>query len=380
MIWPVIVKTGPGLNQTLATVKFDQYGKCLNQEVFICDNWATGFEWVADHGYAQALFVKSGTVIQDWIKWQQLIDNYPHSGLIAHLIWEPGGILHLDEQCWFMNIDQFDKEDFTADSVAHPEPIRSLQNLHDDYTPLWVKPGKEILQYHTSQFGQGLIARQLSNNKPITNWNNTARDLKSYMYNGQLDLSCFQSYKDLAENQLWIFNNEPVELIKKSKLITPGSGLSWMLNIIESSTTKIQIVDISKTQIEFCKKLWSTWNGLDYGTFVWNFIEQNQLIHYELDNPKLTQLERLQLKSKTRFINYVNSKFNELVTENFAQRWQVAQQDKQVGFCNNDLILWVLENDITDYDHIWCSNILDYKWTLLHTTPEQYKQFQSKLK
>jgi hypothetical protein len=379
MIWPVIIKKGPELNQTLATIKFDQYGKKNNQEIFICDEWTTGFEWANHHGYNQALFVKSGTVIQDWIKWQQLIDNYPHKGLIAHLIWKSGQPLYLDDQCWFMDIDQFDKDDFTVAEVSHPEPVRSPQNLHDDYTPLWVKPGTGVIQYATTNFGQGLIARQLSNNDPIVNWNNAARDLKSYMYNGTLDLLNFQGYKDLAENQLWIFNNEPIVLIKKPSLISPGSGLSWMLNIIESDTARMQIVDISKVQIKFCKKLWTTWDGMDYGTFVWNFIDKNQLVHYELDNPKLTRLERLQLKSKTRFINYVNSKFNTLVPENFSLQWQLARQTKQINFANTSLITWVLENDTTNYDHIWCSNILDYKWTLLHTTTDQYELFQSKL-
>lgn len=380
MSWPVIIKSGPNLHQTLATVKFDCHGTSTDQEIFICDEWSCGFAWAKSQGHAQALFVNSGTIITDWPKFRKLIDQYPHSGLIAHLIWKPDERVYLDDQCWFMATDQFDLEDFSTGTVVHPAPERSTQNLHDDYTPLWIKPTADTAQYNTSHFGQGLIARQLNNNRPVVNWNNTARDLKSYLYQGTLDLALFQNYKDIAENQLWVFNNEPVVVVGKSRLVSPGSGLSWMINITDPRTVELQVVDISCTQVKFCQALWTTWNGQDYGTFVWNFIQHNQLVHYEVDNPELTALERLQLKGKTKFIQYVNQTFVALTPENFTQRWLLAQQTKQVNFYNGSLIPWVLDNDITKYDHVWCSNILDYKWTLLHTTPEQYKQFNLKLK
>jgi len=379
--WPVIIKSGPNLHQTLATVKFDYYGTQTSQEIFICDDWITGFEWAKSHGHKLALFINSGTIIKDWPQFRALINKYPHNGLIAHLLWKPNTTtLYLDDQCWFIDINQFDIDDFTATSVTYPCPIRSEQNLHDDYTPLWVRPSTGTLEHTTTHFGQGLIARQLSNNRPIVNWNNTMRDLKSYVYNDKLDLELFRDYNDIAENQLWIFNNEPVIIIKKPCLVTPGSGLSWMLNITDLATRELHIVDISQIQIKFCQALWQLWNGQDYGTFVWRFIQDNCLIHYEVDNPLLTPLERLQLKNKTKFINYVNLTFNKLISNDFSQHWQQAQQTKQINFYNTSLISWVIDNTTVNYDHIWESNIFDYKWTLLHTTPEQYIQYRLKLK
>jgi hypothetical protein len=379
MTWPVIIKDGPFRNQTLATIKFDTLGNNTNQHIFICKEWSEGLSWAKQQGYTRALFVKSGTMISDWAQWKQLVDQYPHNDLIAHLIWHPEQQLYLDDQCWFMNINKFEVDDFTVTKVSHPLPIRSDQNLHDDYTPLWVKPSSNQTEYSVTNFGQGLIARQLQNNRPIVNWNNAARDIKSYLYNTPIDLSKFQSYKDIAENQLWIFNNEPIVIVKKSKLVSPGSGLSWILNILDPATTEIQIVDISNTQIKFCQTLWNTWTGIDYGNFVWNFIEENKLVHYELDNTNLTPIERLRLKGKTKFIEYVNNRFNSIVNKNFEAQWLIVKQTKQVNFCNDNLINWVLTNDIDKYDNIWCSNILEYKWTLLHTTAAQYKKFQEKL-
>ena len=208
MIWPVIVKRGPDLNQTLSGIQFDKFGNSTQQEIHICDNWIDGFQWAKEKQYTQALFVNNGTIITDWREFQNLVNNYPHSGLIAHLIWHPGQHLYINDQCWFMNIQNFEPADFSSTHVRHPLPLRSEKNLHNDYTPLWVKPSADqTIEYHVTDFGQGLVARQLMNNCSLVNWNNTARDLKFFLYKTPLDLTQFCDYKNIAENQLWVFNN-----------------------------------------------------------------------------------------------------------------------------------------------------------------------------
>jgi hypothetical protein len=381
MTWPIIIKRGPNLNQTLSGIKFDKFGHKLQQQIHVCDDWRSGFEWAQQHHHTQALFVNSGTIITDWQEFKRLIDSYPHSGLIAHLMWHPTQQLYLDDQCWFMDIPAFEPEDFSVTHVAHPFPVRSDQNLHDDYTPLWIKPNpNQNIQYTVTNFGQGLVCRQLLNQRPIVNWNNAVRDLKFFLYDKPMDLTRFQDYKNIAENQLWVFNNEPVVVVKQPRLVSPASGLSWLLNIVDPATEHMQLVDISWIQIKFAQTLWTTWNGDNYGEFVWNFITANNLSHYELDNPALTPVERLKLKGPTRFIDYVNATFDLAVGPEFKDQWARAQQTKTVEFCNDNLINWVINNDVSGYNHIWCSNILDYKWTLLHTTVDQYNQFQEKLK
>jgi hypothetical protein len=380
MTWPVIVLDGPYRNQTLSGIQYDNHGDVTGQEIFVCNDWCEGFTWAKKNNHAYALFVKSGTMFTDWKQWKQLVDTYPHTGLIAHLIWHPDKKLQLNDQCWFMAVDNYTLDDFSVKTVCHPMPLRSEQNLHDNYTPLWVKPGKEITQYQVDGFGQGIIAKQLQRNRGIVNWNRASRDLKFFLYNGKIDLTKYQDYKNIAENQLWVFNNEPVIVTNQPRLVTPGSGLSWMLNIVNDSTEEIQIVDISRTQVNFCHQLWTKWNGIDYGTFVWNFISQNKLVHYQLDDPRLTPLQKLTLKKRSTFVDYVNDKFTTLAGKNFIDRWQNAQQTKQVKFFNGSLINWVINNDVSNYDNIWCSNILNYKWTLLHNTVEEYNIFQSKIK
>jgi hypothetical protein len=376
----IVVKNGPDLNLTLAGIMFDKLGTKLKQNIIVCDTWVEGFEKAKLSQFKSALFVDSGTVITDWTKFAEILLSYPHHGLVAHLIWHPGQNLCLDQQCWFMDLDKFDSNDFTAILVEHPAPQRSKQNIHDNYTPLWVTPDNSTtVEYTVDGFGQGLVARQLGQNLGIVNWNNAIRDIKHFKYQSSNILDKFSDYIHLAETQLWVLNNETITATTNTNLLMPGSGLGWMLNIIQPSVKQIQIVDISRTQIEFCHKLWTTWDGNDYGNFAWQFIEQNQLTHYELDRANLSPIERLQLKARSKFVKHVNDYFSDIMPDNFVELWTRAQQTKTVNITNNNLVTWALNNDTQQFDSIWCSNILDYKWTLLHTTADQCNQFKTKI-
>ena len=378
-----IVLEGQNLNLTLAGIEYDRWGQKTNQPVIVCESWIEGFRRATDQGYKFGLFVKSGTVFVDWNKWKELMANYPHQGLIAHLIWKPTQRLHLDDQCWFMDLTKFLELDLTEIDLVQPIPIRSAVNLHDDYTPLWVKPSDQIETFQTDQFGQGLIARQLNRGCIISNWNNQARDLKFFCYPdldvGQQVQDKFSDYLHLSQTQLWIFNNESIRPSNVQKLVTPGSGLFWILSMIQPDTKQIQLIDISLIQIKFCLEVWNHWDGNNYGSFVHEFIKQNHLTHYEVDQANLSDIERLKLKNSSRFVAYINQKFDQHLHQHkiadFAQQWQMAKQHKVLTAQVGNLVDWVLNNSET-YDYIWSSNILDYKWTRLNTTWQDCQKFQ----
>ena len=383
----VVVRRGKHLNLTLSTIQFDQFGTETYQPIIFCDTWNEGFLQATTDSYTHALFVDSGTLFQDWPKWKSLLESYPHQGLVGHLIWHPSQHVYLDEQCWLVDLGLFSANQLSMVELEYPVPIRSDVNLHDDYTPLWIKPGKNTITHDATNFGQGLIAQQLTSGRSVVNWNNSARDLKFFIYKqtpkGQINRQ-FHDYVELAEHQLWIFNNETISSVNATNILTPGSGLFWILNIINPSTNQIQIVDISYTQLKFVESLWKTWNGKDYGLFVWQFIQDNNLVNYEIDQANLTALERLKLRSQSKFIEYVDSRFNQFLVEhninNFVELWLTAQVTKTVMFDRANLIDWVLEHDVNKYDYIWTSNILGYKWTLMHTTEEKYQQFSRLVK
>ena len=365
MNWTVIILNGPKKYLTLGTVQFGKHGQRMQQHIIFCDTWQQGFAQARDQGFSHALFVKSGTVFTDWVEWVKLLGTYPHQGLIAHIIWHPGTRAYLDDQCWFMDLTKFDVDDFDATTICQSAPFRSEKNLHDDYTPLWIRPTEQIDKFDSDNFGQGIIARQLNNKKSIVNWNNSARDIKHFEYNTGEWRTWLQDYINLAETQLWVFNNEPITVQPVQHLITPGSGLYWMLHKCHSDVQKIDIVDISHTQVAFCQQLQSSWDGHNYGQFVWDYIKHNNLIHYEMDQANLTPLERLHFRKQQHFVEYTNAVFDRLAQQagiaDFAQQWNNSKCQVNISHGN------LAEYSAPDSARVWMSNILDYKYTLLTT-------------
>jgi hypothetical protein len=380
----VIVREGPDLNLTLSSIQFDKYGAPTHANIHVCNEWIQGFEY-AKRDFSHALFVDSGTVFTDWNQWLQLLEQYPHRGIIAHIIAHPGQPIYLDQQCWFLDLSIFDVSDFAHVDRVFLEPIVSEKNLHNDYTPLWIKSGKQYISEQHNKFGQGLIARQLNLNLPVVNWNNTARTIKHFVYpqQGRSEIDhVFADYNAVAEQQLWIVNNEQVVQENVQRLCTPGSGLYWMVNAVASSTNLITVVDISKTQLKFCEWLWNHWNGDNYGLVAWEFIKQHKVKHFQLDNPEWTTHDKLSLIAENKFVDHVNACFNQVIQRlginDFSQHWLRAKDQVQLQLVNDNLITFV-SNSTEKYNKVWCSNVLNYKWTLIHTTQQQYREFEDKI-
>jgi len=379
----VIVRQGKNLNLTLSSILYDKFGDPTKQDIYICDDWADGFAY-AKKNYTHALFVDHGTVFTDWKQWLTFLRQYPHKGLVAHIIENKPQQVYLDQQCWLMELKNFDADDLDPAIREFPTPVSSKQHIHDNYTPLYVTPGTKLIKQEQTQFGQGLIAKQLNSKLPIMNWNLTARSLKHYAYddsNGSI-LNLFDEYRAVAEHQLWVLNNEPVIVQGVANSCMPGSGLFWIMNIIDPLTRNLTLVDISVTQTNFCKYLWNQWAGKNYGQVAWQFIINNHVKHVQLDNAQLTSKEKIQLiLQKNKFIEYVNQQFSEtlkkLNVEDFPTAWQQAKKRVNLEVVNDNLITWLLATD-KQFDKVWYSNILDYKWTLLHTTRCQYLKFQEK--
>lgn len=380
----IVIKNGQLINQTLSTVKFDRYGTPTNINFITCESWTEGFLTAKSLAYKFALFVDAGTVFSDIKLFLEQLLQYPHKGLIGHIIdsKDPSRFFNLDEQCFFLDLDLFHPDDLLVENFQAVLPQRSDVNLHDDYTPLWLKPTDGCVQsWPGTAFGEKLLANQLTRDIAI-NWNNTARDNKRFLYNEQ-DIQQWKEYTDLAENQLWVFNNEPIPYASKTHLVAPASGLCWIKNLILSSATTVDLVDISKPQLALAKQLWDDWDGVNYGEFVFNFIKQNKIIHINLDQPNLSDLDRIKLKSSKIFIETVNTIFDRQTADiaDFPNQWTAIKNKKQVSFTHSDMIKFLpgyVDTATADFN-LWVSNILDYKYTLIKNSREDYKKFISAL-
>lgn len=383
----IVIKKGQHYNNTLASIKFNKYGQNLPFNIITCDSWVNGFNTVKNK-FTHALFVNSGTVFFDIETFVAELKVYPNSGLVGHLT-DPlntNNYYYLDDQCFFLNMACFNSDDFhPKENAEYVVPERSSRNIHHTYTPLWIKGTSKTKSYTNNKFGEGLIARALTNNDIPVNWHQKIREHKMYLYS-DVEIQKWNThnlkYITIAEEQLWIFNNEPVKVADYERLICPASGLFWLFNIIHN-TTNIALVDISNIQMKFARELWNKWDGNNYGEFVYYFYERNNLTHINLDKRKMDKLERIKLMSKTYFINEINKIFNKHLIEHaiddFDIKWNNSK-NKHIEFIVSDIVTWMPKQNIYKKTGVWVSNILEYKYTLLKNTDVDIDTFQNLFK
>jgi hypothetical protein len=104
-------------------------------------------------------------------------------------IMDRGGYFYLHDQCVLINRrawDSLGRPPVGAPVKARQEvalPERSAENVHDGYTPLWLKPTGRSLPLEAS-FGYGweLISRGLAGGHTVNNWSNRLRSFKRHCY------------------------------------------------------------------------------------------------------------------------------------------------------------------------------------------------------
>lgn len=147
----------------------------------------------ADTGREWAVVVTAGNYLQDQTLLLQTIEHAKaqQSPLACHIL-DRGGYYHfhpqwfaLDLRCWHAVGRPRLSEHHGQATIATRETQRSSDNVHDEYTPWWVKPASESTKIYTSDYGYfGLyaIAAFVAAGHPVVNIPHEVRNRKSYCY------------------------------------------------------------------------------------------------------------------------------------------------------------------------------------------------------
>ena len=72
-------------NITLTSIMFDYYGTDTKQCIIEADTWEEGYILAKRTDSTHAVFVSSGTVFKNMIKFLEELNKYPHYGLVGHI-------------------------------------------------------------------------------------------------------------------------------------------------------------------------------------------------------------------------------------------------------------------------------------------------------
>lgn len=208
--------------------------------------------------------------------------------IAGHILDRKEGYYELHEQCYVINLKKHkelelpeigemkrDSEHFTT------EPIRSEENFHDDYTPLWIKPGNELKTYAHKWHGWNVIRTALDNKENIIVFDEDIRlSKKCYYAKHETDFienskQIYKKYNQSANRLFYPINTEELQTVHIAgnikQLITPASGFNWLKYLDKhgwDTDTEVIFYDYNPNALYYMEQTIQKFSGGDYHQFL----------------------------------------------------------------------------------------------------------------
>jgi hypothetical protein len=147
----------------------------------------TASDTIATH----AVVISTGTEFinsYDWFNDVEALCNEEFF-VAGHVLDRNECYYELHDQCYVINLKLFKQLNLPAvgkvsffDSHEQSIPIRSIENFHDQHTPLWVRPGKETTNYTHKAHGWNLLSTAFKNNLVVKVFDAGLRSNKIHYY------------------------------------------------------------------------------------------------------------------------------------------------------------------------------------------------------
>ena len=201
------------------------------------------------------------------------------------------GYYGLHKQCLLVNLDyykKFDKPVYGDKKSMNKELLAKAQrhvlDIHDDYTPLSLKPTEETVSCTPLVDGWNFINTSLENGLTVYNFHPKIREQKQYVYPNKsaaelnYQLSWINDIISFAPTCVFFWNTELYTELKYMKIDKPIDKIysvaaafkpNFILNKFGfKDTTEVVFYDYSKQALAFKKMLLESWNGEDYPDFL----------------------------------------------------------------------------------------------------------------
>jgi hypothetical protein len=270
-------------------------------------------------------------------------------------------------------------ESFDYTDQSWPIIERSNENMHDDYTPLWIKKSTTDvvnISKTNSEFClfHDLIKFAINKNYTIHNLPNNLRNSRAYSYQltkpSELEAlvdkplseinklaNVVQGHKEFlvkwksllnAEQGFWAYNTESVsaENVNVDCFVTVASGIIpwvYLSNFKLSPGSNIYFIDVNSHCLEFQKYFFENINNFnDYDSLVNTFATKNNLSKFGSKSQKVNEDD---------YFNIIKSKWNIIKTCN-------------IHYIQGNIIY--LPTEVKDAieksssPYLWFSNVLRY--------------------
>lgn len=331
--------------QTTITIDIDEFNECLKTRVktkyvFVIQEGIFFFEHMDNN------FLKS--VAND-------LDQY---SLVGHILDRKDRYYHLHPQQFILNVEDWKNincPDFTqktSDSLVKIE--RSVDNFHDDYTPLWIKSTNGNMENNRLKFGGYVISELLKNNFKIRPFNENERHVKKFVYYDiDEQVKNILSYEQINPHSYYY----PISTAHRNKQFTKeytnyisvANGIESLKRISNTyqQIKKITFYDISITALIFTELLLKKFNN-NYKKFVEDFdnIGGNQWTTIDITQQPYKQLENYDINDILPVLNHIRN-------------------NVQVTYLIGDITRPSIIENVKEDTLINLSNVFDYNFNLI---------------
>lgn len=264
----------------------------LGYTVLVSADEDTLLRTAADTDAEYAVVLSTGLEFVNSYDWFDCVENLckDYFFIAGHILDRKEFYYELHEQCYVLNLQDYNKlnrpsigqQSFFAKHVEIT-PHRSTENYHDDYTPLWIRPGLSSNEYLHKAHGGKLISIALENNLPIRMFDEALKNNKRYYYpeySSYHDQVCFLYMRQGFCNSAAVYLNNSENIVPITisgpiqQLVVAASGLNWVHYLNQhgfDTKTKVKFYDYSFLTLEYIKFLIENWDGMNYESFALSY-------------------------------------------------------------------------------------------------------------
>ncbi len=259
--------------------------------------------------------------------------------LVGHLLDRADRWFGLHAQAFFINVELWEKlgrPHFGGPTQSQKLPLaeRSAENVHDDYTPLYLRTAPGSQTFRPQLFGWNWVRAALSANYELVNFPNDLREKKQFLYPEQNQSSLLERFNQIQQplealrnknklsdhqeeifeslhieaygldKKIFLFNTEQArspyqeDRIKKFDLYVglPAGQMDMHLTQRHQLNENAQFIyfDVNQSMLEIKKEFYTQWDGKDFPAF-WRQLESRRP---EIFENKLMTVDRDQLLCK----------------------------------------------------------------------------------
>jgi len=275
-------------------------------DVYVSLNEDQALKHIAKKGYSHCVVISTGNEFINGMSFFNAIEHLVKTDyyIYGHILDRKEAYYELHSQCYLINLNVHKQLNYPVigkQSLGEKhikfKPNRSIVNIHDDYTPVYILPGDIETEYSHKMHGYNIINVALVNGYKIYAFTDSVRNNKKYYYpenqNEFLNnLSyAFTKYNYCMNQFIHHDITDNMSLNRKyDQIITTASG-TWFLDYLNENGNVI-LYDYNQYALDFYKEKLSEYSNIEY-------VHINLLSDYDVS-------EIIKNKDKDTLINLTN--------------------------------------------------------------------------